>query len=64
MNKEEKLILSILEDSEEPLSTKEVEERARKKEDCPDKPSHILNRLYWKKKIKRDFKKGKWLWWV
>ena len=63
----EKSILALLQTSKEPLTTKEIELRIRKlRINCPDAPSHYLQRLKRKGLIDRKFlpEKRSFVWYV
>jgi hypothetical protein len=61
------LVLSILKAAGKPLTTKEIEEEARKKlVQCPDKTPIFLNRLRLKGTIKGQLSPERrgWIWWI
>ncbi|HDJ96675.1 MAG TPA: hypothetical protein ENG45_01230 [Candidatus Aenigmarchaeota archaeon] len=63
----EKSILMLLQASKEPLTTREIETRIKKlRINCPDAPSHYLQRLMRRGLVKRKFsvKKRGFVWFV
>jgi len=60
-------MLSILKDAKEPLTTREIQEIARKAlVQCPDSTVAFLNRLRIKGLVKGAFSQEKksWIWWI
>ena len=63
----EKSILALLQASKDPLTTKEIELKIEKLNiNCPDSPSHYLQRLKRKGIIDRKFspEKGGFVWYL
>lgn len=61
------LIIFILKTAGKPLTTREIEEEARKRMvSCPDKTPVFLNRLRLKGVVKGQLsvEKRAWVWWV
>lgn len=61
------LIISILRTASQPLTTREIEEKTRKRMvSCPDKTPVFLNRLRLKGIVKGllSVEKRAWIWWV
>lgn len=63
----EKLILSLLGNSEHPLTTRDIEEIVQDKgKQCPDSAVRFLSKMRYKELIKGELSlehKG-WIWWV
>ena len=62
-----KLIISILEEAGEPLTTREIEEKTRKlMVSCPDKTPVFLNRLRLKGIVEGQLSPERrgWIWWI
>ena len=63
----EKLILSLLEKAEKPLTTREIEEKVQNKgKQCPDSAVRFLSKMRYKEIINGEISmehRG-WIWWV
>ncbi len=62
-----KLVISILRGAGKPLTTREIEEKTRKRRaSCPDKTPIFLNRLRIKGIIegKLSTERRGWIWWI
>ena len=63
----EKMILSLLEDAENPLTTREIEETVQGKgKQCPDSAVRFLSKMRFKNMIKGELSlehRG-WIWWI
>ena len=66
-NDAEKMILSLLEKTEKPLTTREIEETVQcKGKQCPDSAVRFLSKMRYKNMIKGELSleyKG-WIWWI
>jgi hypothetical protein len=63
----EKLILQLLTDAGQPLTTREVQEETQKRlVRCPDSTAVFLNKLRLKGVIKGEMSKERrgWIWWI
>ena len=61
------LVISILKETEKPLTTREIEEKTRKHMvSCPDKTPVFLNRLRIKGIIEGQLSAERrgWIWWI
>jgi len=61
------LVISILKETEKPLTTREIEEKTRKRmASCPDKTPVFLNRLRLKGIIEGQLSAERrgWIWWI
>jgi hypothetical protein len=61
------LVISILKETEKPLTTREIEEKTRKRMvSCPDKTPIFLNRLRIKGVIEGQLSAERrgWIWWI
>ena len=61
------LVLSILKETEKPVTTREIEEKTRKRRlSCPDKTPIFLNRLRLKGIIEGQLSAERrgWIWWI
>ena len=61
------LVISILKEAGKPLTTREIEEKTRKRmASCPDKTPVFLNRLRIKGIIEGQLsiEKRGWIWWI
>ena len=61
------LVISILKETEKPLTTREIEDKTRKlMVSCPDKTPVFLNKLRLKGTIKGRLSAEKrgWVWWI
>jgi len=62
-----KLVISILKEAGKPLTTREIEEKTRKRiSSCPDKTPVFLNRLRLKGIIEGQLSAERrgWIWWI
>ena len=60
-------IVSLLKEAEKPLTTREIEEKTRKRMvSCPDKIPVFLNRLRLKGVVKGQLSAERrgWVWWI
>ena len=60
-------IVSLLKEAEKPLTTREIEEKTRKRMvSCPDKAPIFLNRLRLKGVVKGQLSAERrgWIWWI
>jgi hypothetical protein len=60
-------IVSLLKETEKPLTTREIEEKTRKRMvSCPDKTPIFLNRLRLKGIVKGQLstERRSWVWWI
>lgn len=66
-NRSEQIMISIVKKAGQPVTTREIQELARKALiQCPDSTVAFLNRLRIKGLVKGTFSKEKqsWIWWV